>query len=277
MIMRRLTSGDRAQAEAVWIEIFEESPAFASYYFDQRFHPEHSFGAFDSDRLIAMAQGRPTEIRVEGKTLPAMLVAGVSTRPEYRKQGLMHRLMSMLIEHAKNSGFSCCYLHPVTENLYASLGFRNGADILTVHSDADRTHESFDLSEQFDAADMLSVYHSLQQTHDGMQIRDEAELNTVFADYAIDDAKVMIAFRDGHPAGYIIYCAEGLVYELMALTASAYAFLLDETAKHTGREIKAMAPTDCGLPGERHYSMQYLVFDHAFRLPLKNGFCRLAY
>lgn len=277
MILRRMTQRDRAQAEAVWIDVFQESPAFTSYYFDQRFRPEHSFGAFEGDRLIAMAQGRPTEIVVEGRVYPAMLVAGVSTLPEYRRQGLMHRLMTMLIAHAKDNGFACCYLHPVTESLYASLGFQNGADILTVHSDLTRLHEAFSLKEGFCADEMLSVYHTLQQTHDGMQVRDETELRTVFTDYAIDGGKVLIAAHGGRTAGYIIYCPDGLVYELMALSPSAYACLLDEAAKRIGREIKAMVPVDCGLPGERHYSMQYLVFDDAFSLPLKNGFCRLAY
>lgn len=277
MILRRMTQRDRAQAEAVWIDVFQESPAFTSYYFDQRFRPEHSFGAFEGDRLIAMAQGRPTEIVVEGRVYPSMLVAGVSTLPEYRRQGLMHRLMTMLIEHAKDSGFACCYLHPVTESLYASLDFQNGADILTVHSDLTRLHKAFSLKEGFCADEMQSVYHTLQQTHDGMQVRDEAELRTVFTDYAIDGGKVLIAAHGGRTVGYIIYCPDGLVYELMALSPSAYACLLDEAAKRIGREIKAMVPVDCGLPGERHYSMQYLVFDDAFSLPLKNGFCRLAY
>ena len=277
MIIRRLEAADRPQAEAMWRDIFEESAAFAAYYFDCRFCPEYAFGAFEGDRLAAMAHGRPTKIMVEGTGYPALLIAGVSTLPEYRKQGLMHKLMRLLIEHAKNSGFSCCYLHPVAETLYSTLGFRNGTEILIVHSAETRMHEPYETSEQFDANDMLTVYHALQQTHDGMEVRDETELNLVFADYAIDDAEVLIARRDDRPVGYIVYCRDGFVYELMALDASAYAFLLDEAAGRVGHEIKAMAPIDCGLDGERRYSMQYLVFDDAFSLPLKNGFCRLAY
>lgn len=277
MIVRGLEKIDRPQAEALWRDIFEETPAFAAYYFDCRFHTEYAFGAFDTDRLVAMAHGRPTKIRVNGAMMPALLIAGVATQPEYRRQGLMHRLMTLLIDRAKNCSFSCCYLHPVTETLYASLGFRNGADILFIHSDDSRVHEPFDLTEQFRPDDMLDVYHALQQTHDGMEYRDEAELLTVYRDYAIDGAKTMIAYRNGRPVGYIIWCGGGLVYELMAWETSAYAFLIDEAAKRTGHPIKAMVPTDCGLEGERHYSMQYLVFSEAFGLPLKNGFCRLAY
>lgn len=277
MIFRRLEAEDRMQAEDLWIRVFEDSPAFTSYYFEERFRPEHSYAAFDGDRMAAMVQGRPTHIFAEGRWIPAMLTAGVSTLPEYRGRGLMHRLMSLLIDHAKHDGFSCCYLHPVAELLYASFGFQNGADVLTVHSETERKHEPYILSEQFRADDLLLIYHALQQTHDGMQMRDEEELNSVFRDYAIDDAKVLIAYRNEHPMGYIVYCPDGLVYELMALTASAYAFLLDETANRVGREIKATAPIDCGMPGERHYGMQYLVFDNAFALPLKNGFCPLTY
>ena len=277
MIIRRLESKDRAQAEAMWRDIFEESTAFAAYYFDKRFRPEHAFGAFDGDTLVAMAHGRPTEIAIDRIPYPALLVAGVSTLPEYRKQGLMHQLMTLLTEHAKNSGFVCCYLHPVMETLYASLGFKNGADALIAHSDCTRPHKPFELSERFDTDDLLSVYHALQQTHSGMQMRDITELLTVFEDYATEDAKTVIAYTNGHPVGYICYSDEGSVFELMALNASAYAALLDEAAFRAGRELKAIVPIDCGIPGERVYSMQYLVFNNAFSLPLKNGFCRLAY
>lgn len=277
MIIRRLTDADRPQAEAMWRDIFEESPAFAAYYFDKRFRPEHAFGAFDGEKLAAMTHGRPTEILIGGVARSALLVAGVSTLPEYRGQGLMHQLMTLLIEHAKDSDFSCCYLHPVAESLYASLGFQNGADALIVHSDEVHAHETYVLSKQFHADDMLFVYQELQKTHDGMELRDEAEFLTVFQDYAIDGAKVLIAHENDRPIGYIIFCTDGMVFELMALHTSAYAFLLTEAAKRAGKEIKAIVPTDCGLNGERVYSMQYLVFNDAFSLPLKNGFCRLAY
>ncbi len=277
MIIRKLTASDRAQAEAMWRDIFEEAPTFTSYYFEKRFRPEHSFGAFEADRLVAMAQGRPTEIFVEGKVLPALLVAGVSTLPEYRRQGLMHKLMTLLIDHAKSNGFACCYLHPVTESLYASLGFRNGTDALIAGSDGTRAHEAFVLKEGTEWDDLLSVYNAVLNTHDGMQMRDTAELMTVFADYATEDARTLIAYENESPVGYICYSADGSVFELFALRSSAYACLLDEAAKRANKDLKAIVPVDCGIAGERHYSMQYLVFCDAFRLPLKNGFCRLAY
>ena len=272
-----LKKQDCAQAETLWREIFEESREFTAYYFNRRFCPEYSFGAFEDNRLIAMALGRPTEIWVEGKPHPALLVAGVSTLPEFRKQGLMHRLMTLLIDHALKSGFSCCYLHPVSESLYASLGFRNGTDARIIRSENTRTHEAFICSDVFAANDLLSVYYAVQKTHDGMQIRDEAELATVIGDYATENAKTLIVFECDRPIGYIIYGDDGTVFELLALNGSVYAFLLDEAARRSGRELNAIVPTDCGVQGKIVYSMQYLVFNDAFRLPLKNGFCRLAY
>ena len=277
MILRRLSPSDRAQAEALWRDIFRDTPAFAAYYFEKRFHPEYSFGAFRKDRLVAMALGRPTEIFVNGKVRSALLVAGVSTLPEYRKQGLMRRLMTRLTEAAKECGFACCYLHPVTETLYASLGFRNGTDAWMIRSDSKREHRPFSLKEGTDWSDMLAVYDRLLSTHNGMQLRDEGELKTVYADYATDGVKTLIVYADDRPIGYICYSDAGTVFELMALCAPAYMFLLDEAAKRLGTELKALVPTDCGVPGERMYSMQYLVFNDAFELPLHNGFCQLAY
>ena len=53
--------------------------------------------------------------------------------------------------------------------------------------------------------------------------------------------------------------------------------LLKHIERDAGKTVHALVPTDSGLRGERLYSMQYLVFDNAFALPLKNGYCRIAY
>ena len=277
MTVRKLNAGDRSQAEVTWREVFEEPRAFTEYYFNERFYPEHSFGAFDGDRLIAMTLGRPTMIRAEGRSLPALLIAGVSTQPAYRGRGLMHDLVSRQIAHAKENGFACCYLHPVSESLYASLGFRNGTDALIVRSDPNRAHDPFEWKENASNRDLLFVYDALLQSHDGMQLRDERELTAVFSDYATEQAQTLAVYSESQPMGYVCYSREGSVFELFALCSSAYEALLDKASKRVGRELKAIVPVDCGVIGERVYSMQYLVFNNAFQLPLKNGFCRLAY
>lgn len=277
MTVRRLTHADRAQAEAMWREIFGDSEAFTAWYFSNRFSPVHSFGAFDGVRLVAMTLGRSTRIRVEDGVHDALLISGVSTLAGYRGRGLMHKLVSMQTEHAKNAGFSCCYLHPVRESLYASLGFRPGTDALRIESDAARTHKPFTLRDGVDLQAMCAVYDTLLLTHDGMQVRDEAEWNAVLNDYATDGGKTVVAYAENRPVGYICCLADGTVSELFALCPNAYAALIDTAAARLGQSLKATVPTDCDLMGERVYGMQYLVFDGAFSLPLKNGFCRLAY
>ncbi len=277
MTIRKMEEADRASAQSMWIEIFEEDPAFAAYYFDNRFYPEHSFGAFEDGVLIAMALGRPTVIRAEGRDLPALLVAGVSTRPQYRGLGLMHRLMTLLIDQARQNGFVCCYLHPVSESLYRSLGFRNGTDIMKINSGSVHPNTSFRIEERTEFSDMLSIYRAAMRTHDGMQLRDLYEFRTVYADYATDDAKTLIAYEQNEPIGYLIIGKSGSVYELLAQKKDAYEALLSEAARRAEKPLHVLAPIDCGIEGERLYSMQYLVFDDAFRLPLKNGYCRLAY
>lgn len=277
MTIRKLERSDRAQAEVLWQEIFNDLPTFTTYYFDVRFEPEHSFGAFDGDRLIAMVLGRSTPIRIEGAVRSALLIAGVSTDPAYRGQGWMRELMTRLIDHARAAGFSCCYLHPVQESLYASLGFRNGADALAIRSDPNRAHKPFDLREGERLFDMLSVYNALLASHDGMQLRDEAELKTVLKDYATEDARTLIAYAEQRPVGYICWSENGTVFELLARCAPAYEALLDAAAERAHAPLEAVVPTDCGIDGERRCGMQYLVFDNAFRLPLQNGFCSLGY
>ena len=277
MRLRKMMSEDREQAARLWLSIFGDSETFTCWYFSDRFCPEHSFGAFDGDLLVAMTLGRSTRISVAGKALDAFLVSGVSTLPEYRGRGLMHGLVGMQIDHAMQNGFSCCYLHPVSESLYASLGFRNGNEALQIRSNSPGHRKSFILSDETDISAMQTVYDALLKTHDGMQLRDTEEWRLLMKDYAADGLHTLIAYAEQSPVGYLCYQDDGTVPELFAFSPSAYRFLLGEASNRMGRQLTALVPTDCGVPGERVYSMQYHVFRDSFSLPLQNGFCRLSY
>lgn len=277
MILRQMEPTDAVQASALWKRIFEDSDAFTEWYFEERFCPAYSFAAFDGDRLISMSLGRPTEIIVDGRTHRALLISGVSTLPAYRGKGLMHALVSMQTERAKADGFACCYLHPVSDALYASLGFQTGTDALRIVSDENRPHAAFTARDGADIPAMRAIYDALLAAHDGMQLRDDAAFSALLRDYATDGGQTVIAYDCDRPVGYLCLLEDGTVSELLALSPDAYAFLLDLAASRIGKPLKAIVPTDCGITGERVYSMQYLVFDNAFSLPLHNGFCRLSY
>ena len=277
MILRRMQRTDAAEACALWRDIFGDSEAFCDWYFSERFFPERSFAAFDGGRLVSMTLGRPTEILAEGSVHRALLISGVSTLPACRGQGLMHALVSMQTEDARQAGFSCCYLHPVSESLYASLGFTNGTDARIIRSDINRPQTVLEARDGADLAAMRAVYDAVLSAHDGMQLRDGAEFAALLRDYATDGGQTVLAYDGAHPVGYACWLNDGTVSELFALSPEGYAFLLDLAAQRVGHPVKAIVPSDCGLIGECVYSMQYLVFDNAFSLPLKNGFCRLSY
>jgi len=276
-VVNRMSPCDRENAAALWREIFGDSEAFTEWFFAERFCPEYSCAAYREGRIVAMTIGRPTEILVEGKTHKALLISGVSTRPEYRRQGLMNLGMNLQIHYARSSGFSCCYLHPDIETLYASLGFRNGTDALVIRSDESRRTKPFSIRMGAEIPAMRAVYDAILKTHDGMQLRDDAEFAAVLRDYACDGGTCDVAYDGETPVGYICTLADGTVSELFALCPDAYAFLLDRTAERFGRPLEANVPSDCGLSGKRVYGMHYLVFHDAFSLPLKNGFCRPPY
>ena len=277
MIVRRMTQEDREDGVKIWRAVFGDSEAFTEWYFRERFCPAFSYAAFDGTRMAAMTLGRPTVIRAENRLHDALLISGVSTVPEYRQKGLMHTLVSMQTETAKAQGFSCCCLHPVSETLYTSLGFRNGTHTRLITSCAKRRHLPFSIREGIDLFAMRTVYDALLSTHDGMQIRDDAELCALLRDYGADGYRMFTAYAEDRPQGYLIVLGGGAVAELLALCSSAYEALIDTAACLLETELKTVVPADCGTDGELVYGMQYLVFENAFELPLKNGFCQLTY
>lgn len=277
MTVRQMTVKDRPAAANLWLTIFGDTESFTDWYFTDRFCPEYSFAVFDADRMIAMTLGRPSLIRVGGVNRNALLISGVCTVPQYRGQGLMHKVMEKQIAYAKESGFACCFLYPVSEGLYASLGFQNGTDMMVIESGNQPDAHSFFVREGIDLPAMRAVYNAMLKTHDGMVVRDEQEISLLLKDFSADGYRMLTAYSENQPQGYLILLSDGTVSELLALCPDAYKTLLNEAAKFAGTKLKTGVPTDCGVAGTLHYGTQYLIFNDAFRLPLKNGFCRLVY
>ena len=91
---RALTAADRAAARSLWQARFHDAEAFAAWYFAERFDPALSAGVCDGGTLLSMALGRRVRLGGAAGGLPAVLVAGVSTREGYERRGFMRRAMA---------------------------------------------------------------------------------------------------------------------------------------------------------------------------------------
>ena len=117
----------------LWKDTFHDSDRYVNLVFDAYFDPENVFVHFDGETLVAMMLTVPYqfEVRSEGgacRSLRGVYLCGLATLPEYRRQGIMSRLM-IEAEHVMiGHGMDLMFLIPADEHLrsyYARMGYYN--------------------------------------------------------------------------------------------------------------------------------------------------------
>ncbi|MGE4585520.1 MAG: GNAT family N-acetyltransferase [Sphaerochaeta sp.] len=105
MTIARATEHDYQELKDLWSIVFQEDPAFLEHFFAKRFFAEHIFTARVDGKLVSALHALPASYQKEGDTFPCSYIVGAATYREYRRQGIMGRL---LYETAH------AYDHPIT-------------------------------------------------------------------------------------------------------------------------------------------------------------------
>ena len=122
---RMLSQEEKPLCRALWQEIFtEDSEAFLDYYDRWKTKENQCYGIFDGDRLVSMLELNPYRLMVQGHEAESRYIIAVATRPEYRHQGLMKRLLKKSLEDMRAEGLPLLYLMPAAEAIYHPFGFR---------------------------------------------------------------------------------------------------------------------------------------------------------
>ncbi len=88
-----------------------------------RFENEKIWGVFEDDELCAKLSLIPLEAYVHGRKIRMGGIAGVSTWPEKRRQGMVSRLLRRALEEMKADGQLLSYLHPFSIAFYRKYGW----------------------------------------------------------------------------------------------------------------------------------------------------------
>ena len=249
MNIRALRPEDRFAAMRLWQEIFHDSLPFSVFYFAHRFTPELSFGVFDGDALVSMSLGR--SVITDLPAYRVILIAGVSTLPEYRRQGLMNETMSLLLANAKDSGFDAAILCPAIPGLYNSLGFRPLSYAIEAEETAANPLELNAVAFETNPMSMLPLYRIIAHKHPMMLSRDETAFRMQMWEYAAEQGRMLIT-KDRK--GYLCFLPQkdGLeVTECLAASPMHYRLLLRAAAACSpSGTASAKLPADCGLAGK---------------------------
>lgn len=91
---------------------------------------EEFWGAFDDDGETLMAQIAAKDYRsyLGGKALGTLGIAGVSTLPEYRRNGCIRAVFARLFQMAPERGWALSMLYPFSYEYYRKFGYERICD-----------------------------------------------------------------------------------------------------------------------------------------------------
>lgn len=86
---------------------------------------EDSYGAFgdDNETLMAQVVAKDYYAYVYGNEFGALGIAGVSTYPQYRRNGCIREIMKHLFEQSSANGWVLSYLYPFSFDYYRQFGY----------------------------------------------------------------------------------------------------------------------------------------------------------
>lgn len=248
MNYRPLTEGDRDQAKALWQTCFDDPPAFVDWFFENRYRPEWSAGAFDGDRLVSVIHGWPMDLSLGGASFSALMTSGVATLPREWGKGYMHRTMTFLRDQARERGVCALFNHPQRPGAYARLGFRPST--CTRYWQGDETFSAGKIV-PFSEEEAFSIYRRIAEKYDGFVLRDRDAFHLKMEDYRADGAKGFMLEQGGQAIGYAVCFDKADVFGEEVLSLGAYGPLLHELSRlANGREVGAKLPPDVEAAGE---------------------------
>ncbi|WP_281889607.1 enhanced intracellular survival protein Eis [Paenibacillus sp. YYML68] len=260
---------DRAELSRIPEEHYGESLALSEFAFQMQMSEaertqrralmalHEQYGAYIEGKLAAKLMIYKLEAWVQGKRLAMGGIAGVASWPEYRRGGLVGRLMHQALETMRANGQSISFLYPFEFGFYRKYGWGMCAEkkqyeipvaLLPRWSMPSgcvrRIGHEWEL--------LQPIYAAYASTYNGMLVRDESWwTHRVFTMKA--GTAAVYYNEQGAPAGYVLYqVRERLmkVHELVALTHEARLGLWRFLADHDSMldRLTIEVPTDDPLP-----------------------------
>ncbi|SCY81964.1 GNAT family N-acetyltransferase [Alkaliphilus peptidifermentans] len=168
------------------------------------------FGVFDDQEMIAKTHVIPLYVLINNKEHTMGGIASVSTYPEYRRKGIVNRLINLSIETMKEEGHILSYLHPFDINFYRKYGYElisNLKKTTILNKDLSYYKGIEGKVERKKGLDGLStvneIYTKYITKYNGMLIRSEKW----WRDNQYDGEHIPAIYynEDNEPKGYLFY------------------------------------------------------------------------
>lgn len=213
MLCRKLQPSEHIRTRKLWEEIFtEDTPEFLDYYYSIKVKNNEIYVVEDDGEIVSMIHLNPYQMRVKDKIYKTHYIVAVATKENYRKQGLMRRLLNHVMQVMADRGEPFTFLMPAKETIYTPFGFefvyeqRQGK--VVGKSSVDSTIEIVSATED-DCQDVADFANQMLQEYDVVTWRDSEYYETLLSEFASEDGGILLVKCGGKIEGVFCYACIG--------------------------------------------------------------------
>ncbi len=222
MEIRQITDDDfDAYSDLLSIVYLEDGPEGIEERFRELVEMDRSFAAFDGDELVGSISAFSLDVTVPGhRTLPMGGTTVVAVKPTHRRQGLLRRMMDVHLDDVRAGNEPLAGLWASEAAIYPRFGYGWATDLAKIEIDSAATGISgpIDPSVTVRMVDAETITKTAPALYEQVRPREPGAINRTddwwrlrrlidIADYrgGASSYRYAIAWRDGEPAGYVIY------------------------------------------------------------------------
>ncbi len=170
------------------------------------------WGAFLDDTLIAVVYAIDFKMRFEGQVVNMCGIAGVGTRPEYRRQGAIRKIMQAIFEDTPHKNQIFSYLYPFSFAYYHQFGYDFGcrrikADIPFGELRQFAPSGQVRLADRLDQPVIEKIYNQFIEHTNGALVREGTRWSMLLDKNPYLDQRYTYIWADDHGSekGYMVY------------------------------------------------------------------------
>ncbi|MDR0755004.1 MAG: GNAT family N-acetyltransferase [Prevotellaceae bacterium] len=109
-------------SKALYKLCFDDSDKFADFYFDKRYTEKNHFAIFENNNPVAALQAIPYMMTFFDEKIDLAYLSAICTHPNFRRQGLMTKLLEKTYRQLFADGIYAAFLIPADSYLFDIYG-----------------------------------------------------------------------------------------------------------------------------------------------------------
>lgn len=201
----------RKSVYSLWQKAFHDPEIFAQYYFREKYPDNNLLLAYHMKKLVSMINYNPYSISINNKVLGLQYIVGVATDDNFRRKGIMRKLMTLGLLSMERAGLPFTYLMPAKKEYYSPFDFvrvygtnifklkYNSEHISKIHEEVmDNPSESY----------INSINSILDKQYQVYTYKTKDYFSIINKEANVSNGEVRLLFLNEKLIGYYIYILE---------------------------------------------------------------------